>query len=123
MGDQVGLLVLLGVIVVMAGGFALTWALAARATTTPSTPTRTGRCGSARTTPRVPSVPTSWATRPSTRITTEGWGGARPGEGAEPEELPEDVHPEQARQRPAARSPLDGDASAESRHASVVVLA
>lgn len=31
---------------------------------------------------------------PVDTITSEGWGVARPGEGAEPEELPEDVHPE-----------------------------
>ena len=31
---------------------------------------------------------------PVDSITTEGWGVARPGEGAEPEELPEDVHPD-----------------------------
>ena len=31
---------------------------------------------------------------PVDTITPDGWGVARPGEGAEPEELPEDVHPE-----------------------------
>lgn len=31
---------------------------------------------------------------PVDTITSDGWGVARPGEGAEPEELPEDVHPE-----------------------------
>lgn len=31
---------------------------------------------------------------PIDTITTQGWGVAQAGEGAEPEELPEDVHPE-----------------------------
>ncbi|GAA5026095.1 hypothetical protein GCM10023258_19570 [Terrabacter aeriphilus] len=31
---------------------------------------------------------------PIDTITADGWGVARPGEGAEPEELPVDVHPE-----------------------------
>jgi hypothetical protein len=36
---------------------------------------------------------------PVDTITADGWGVARPGEGAEPEELPEDVHPELHEQR------------------------
>jgi hypothetical protein len=94
MGDEVGLFVMLGVALVLAAGFAVFLGMRGkgnndtlnnhedetlrRRTDHPEGAERSHLVGN-------PPIDT---------ITPDGWGGARPGEGAEPEELPEDVHPE-----------------------------
>ena len=97
MGDRVGMFFLLGIVVILVVGFIMV------------EPRRPGRGGDSMDSLNSHREETERARRdhpegaershlvgnpPVDTITPDGWGVARPGEGAEPEELPEDVHPE-----------------------------
>jgi len=97
MGDRVGLIVMLAVVVILVIGLLIVGPRRSRS----------GRDGSESLnkhrddTERARRDHPEGAERshlvgnpPVDTITADGWGVARPGEGAEPEELPEDVHPE-----------------------------
>ena len=97
MGDRVGIFVLFGVIVILVIGFIMV------------EPRRAGRKGDSMDSMNSHRDRTEQERRdhpegaershlvgnpPVDTISPEGWGVATPGEGAEPVELPEDVHPE-----------------------------
>ncbi|WP_256794670.1 hypothetical protein [Terrabacter sp. Ter38] len=95
MGDRVGLIVMLAVVIVLVIGLLVVG------------PRRAGRDSSEslnkhrddteqarRDHPEGAERSHLVGNPPVDTITPDGWGVARPGEGAEPEELPEDVHPE-----------------------------
>jgi len=95
MGDRVGLIVMLAVVVILVIGLVIVG------------PRRAGRDSSEslnkhrddteqarRDHPEGAERSHLVGNPPVDTITADGWGVARPGEGAEPEELPEDVHPE-----------------------------
>jgi hypothetical protein len=97
MGDRVGLFVMLAVVVILVIGLVVVG------------PRHVWRGRDASESPNAHRDDTERARRdhpegaershlvgnpPVDTITPDGWGVARPGEGAEPEELPEDVHPE-----------------------------
>jgi hypothetical protein len=97
MGDRVGLIVMLGVVVILVIGLLVVGPRR----------TRAGREGTESLNAHIDDTERARRDHPEgaershlvgnppvDTITADGWGVARPGEGAEPEELPEDVHPE-----------------------------
>jgi hypothetical protein len=94
MGDQVGLFVLLGVIVVLGGGFALFLGARGKGDNDTLNTHEDQTLRQREDHPEGAERSHLVGNPPIDTITTDGWGAARPGEGAEPEELPEDVHPD-----------------------------
>ena len=94
MGDHDGVFVLLGVIVVLAGGFALTLGARGKSENDTLNSHEDQTLRQREDHPEGAERSHLVGNPPIDTITTDGWGAARPGEGAEPEELPVDVHPE-----------------------------
>jgi hypothetical protein len=97
MGDRVGLFVLFGVIVILVIGFIMVEPRRARRGGDPMDSMNSHRDQTEqarRDHPEGAERSHLVGNPPVDTISTEGWGVATPGEGAMPEELPEDVHPE-----------------------------
>ena len=97
MGDRVGIFVLFGVIVILVVGFVMVEPRSSRrgGDSMDSMNSHRDRTEQDRRDhPEGAERSHLVGNPPVDTISPEGWGVAKPGEGAEPEELPEDVHPE-----------------------------
>ena len=94
MGDQVGVFALLGVIIILAGGFAVFLGMRGQGGNDTLNTHEEQTLRQREDHPEGAERSHLVGNPPIDTITPDGWGAARPGEGAEPEELPEDVHPE-----------------------------
>jgi len=97
MGDRVGLIVMLAVVVILVIGLLVVGPRRSRGGRDGSESVNSHRDATEqarRDHPEGAERSHLVGNPPVDTITADGWGVARPGEGAEPEELPEDVHPE-----------------------------
>ncbi|GAA2745075.1 hypothetical protein GCM10009868_25230 [Terrabacter aerolatus] len=97
MGDRVGLIVMLAVVVILVVGLLVVAPRSARRGRDSSESLNGHRDDTERARldhPEGAERSHLVGNPPVDTITSDGWGVARPGEGAELDELPEDVHPE-----------------------------
>ena len=102
MGDRVGLFVMLAVVGILVVGLLVVGPRSSRGGRDPSESLNSHRDATERARrdhPEGAERSHLVGNPPVDTITADGWGVARPGEGAEREELPEDVHPELHQER------------------------